>query len=287
MPPSPQQDSGYGPIARPLLPCGRSCPRCAPVQLGRPDPAPLPRCFPPGSRRIRPRAGAQPWPWLLAGTSGGVPACPPPAAAGARDKGAPGAPGDFEHTRQFGKPSFPPRAAVGFGDFNFSLFKGKAFFISAPPDQTSCGLAQAGVGAQAALGGLEIFCRFPGPAVGWGHSCVSQNELGRLRGAGSEARAPWGRGSGTQHHSAPRPPAPCATQGTGTRNIWDGEYLGRGVFGTGNIWGAARGAEGSRRAPSPAARGGCRAQHPVSILPAPVPPSPPLSCRVSLCKFTD
>lgn len=121
---------GHGPSTRPLLPCGRSCPRCAPVQLRGPDPAPLPRCFPPGSHRTHPGAGAQPWPWLLAGTSGGAPACPPPATAGARDKGAPG---DFEHTQQFEKPSFPPGAAVGFGDFYFSLFKGKVFCISAPP----------------------------------------------------------------------------------------------------------------------------------------------------------
>lgn len=90
----------------------------------------FPAASPPGSRRTHPGASAQPWPQLLAGTSGGAPPCPLPATAGARAKGAPA---DFEHTRQFGKPSFPPGAAVGFGDFYFSLFKGKAFCISAPP----------------------------------------------------------------------------------------------------------------------------------------------------------
>lgn len=168
---------------------------------------------------------------------------------------------------------FPPVQLWGLETFIFLYLREKFFAFPPPPDQTSCGLAQAGDGAQAALGGPEIFCRVPGPVVGRGHSCVSQNELGGLRGAGSEARAPRGCGSSAQHHP---PPAPCAMQGTRT-----------GIFGTGNIWGVAGGAGGSCRAHDPHAQGGCRAQHPLSTPPAPVAPSPPLPCRVSLCEFTD
>lgn len=83
--------------------------------------------------------------------------------------------------------------------FIFLYLREKLFAFPLPPDQTSCGLVQAGDGAQAARGGLEIFCGFPGPRVGRGHSCVSQNELG---------------GCGHQGAAAPvlsiTPPAPCA-----------------------------------------------------------------------------
>lgn len=123
---------------------------------------------------------------------------------------------------------FPPVQLWGLETFIFLYLREKFFAFPPPPDQTSCGLAQAGDGAQAALGGPEIFCRVPGPVVGRGHSCVSQNELWGLQGAGSEARAPWGCGSSAQHHPPPSTLCHAGHQ--------DREYLGWGIFGMGNIW---------------------------------------------------